>query len=77
MKPGAKINIESSLLVTLFAGMGFLLVLGLAPVRNYGDGFTAEEPGFPELIRDRFSWEPSEQIRDLPERRVESDPRHV
>ncbi|MFB5651346.1 hypothetical protein ACE5IS_11910 [Leptospira wolffii] len=78
MKSGARINIESSLVVTLVASLGFLLVLGLAPVRNSGqDGF-ATQPYLPELIRDRFTWEPSsEQIRDLPERTKEPGPSSV
>lgn len=73
MKPGTNINIESSLLVTLVASMGFLFSLGIAPVRT--GGFLTDEPTLRELIPDQFTWEPSsEQIRDLPERVGETGP---
>ncbi|TGN00092.1 hypothetical protein [Leptospira dzoumogneensis] len=59
MERRANINIESSLLVTLVASMGFLVSLGIAPVRT--GGFLSDEPV-------------SEQIRDLPERVGETGP---
>ncbi|TGL58779.1 hypothetical protein [Leptospira sarikeiensis] len=73
MKPKANINIESSLLVTIVASLGFLFSLGIAPVKT--GGFVTDEPVLRELIQDQFSWEPSsEQIRDLPERTAETGP---
>ncbi|EIE01118.1 hypothetical protein LEP1GSC185_3628 [Leptospira licerasiae serovar Varillal str. VAR 010] len=53
--------------------MGFLVSLGIAPVRT--GGFLTDEPVLIELIPDQFTWEPSsEQIRDLPDRVVETGP---
>ncbi|MGJ4789396.1 hypothetical protein [Leptospira koniambonensis] len=73
MERRANINIESSLLVTLVASMGFLVSLGIAPVKT--GGFLSDEPVLRELIPDQFTWEPSsEQIRDLPERVGETGP---
>ncbi len=79
MKPKTGINIESSLIVTFVASLGFVLILGLAPVKTiHQDGFAKEEIFLPELIQDQFSWEPSsEQIRDLPERTTEPGPATV
>ncbi|TGK01862.1 hypothetical protein EHQ53_15445 [Leptospira langatensis] len=78
MKPKANINIESSLLVTLLSSLGFVLLLGLAPLKTDRDGFLTDQPILDELLPDQFSWEPSsEQIRDLPERTVEPGPSFV
>ncbi len=53
--------------------MGFLVSLGIAPVRT--GGFLSDEPVLRELIPNQFTWEPSsEQIRDLPERLGETGP---